>query len=145
MRTTDLPTGILPIALTALVIAALPSPAPASDSRLLPIRTPSGITIEAEIADTPIKRATGLMYRERLDKDHGMLFVFGQPSPWTFWMKNTKISLDLIWLDEKKTGRSHRAAGSNLHQDRRFLPSISPEQRRGDLRIGNCRRHRGEI
>lgn len=102
MRTTDLPTGILPIALAALVIAALPSPSPASDSRLLPIRTPSGITIEAEIADTPIKRATGLMYRERLDKDHGMLFVFGQPSPWTFWMKNTKISLDLIWLDEKK-------------------------------------------
>jgi len=102
MRTTDLQTGILPIALAALVIAALPSPAPASDSRLLPIRTPSGITIEAEIADTPIKRATGLMYRERLDKDHGMLFVFGQPSPWTFWMKNTKIALDLIWLDAKK-------------------------------------------
>ncbi len=74
----------------------------ASDSELVSIRTPSGTTIQAEIADTPRKRAQGLMYRESLQKNHGMLFFFSEPQAWTFWMKNTKIALDLIWLDDKK-------------------------------------------
>jgi uncharacterized membrane protein (UPF0127 family) len=102
MRVTFLRTIALPTALMGLVFVQQPSPTLAADSGLIPIRTPSGITIQAEIADTPIKRATGLMHRERLDKDHGMLFIFGQPLPWTFWMKNTKIALDLIWLDSKQ-------------------------------------------
>jgi uncharacterized protein len=74
----------------------------AADSGLISIRTPSGVNIQAEIADTPRKRAQGLMYRDHLKKDHGMLFFFSEPQAWTFWMKNTKIALDLIWLDEKK-------------------------------------------
>jgi uncharacterized protein len=74
----------------------------ATDSELISIRTPSGIAIQAEIADTPRKRAQGLMYRDHLKKDHGMLFFFSEPQAWTFWMKNTKIALDLIWLDDKK-------------------------------------------
>ena len=77
-------------------------PALAADSPLLPILTPSGVTIRAEIADTPFKRATGLMYRDHLDKHHGMLFFFGQAQAWGFWMKNTKISLDMLWLDGKR-------------------------------------------
>jgi uncharacterized protein len=91
-------------------LACLFAPAPSSagsihriaDSRLIPIQTPSGVAIQAEIADTPQKRATGLMYRDHLKKDHGMLFVFSEPQAWTFWMKNTKIPLDLIWMDAKK-------------------------------------------
>ena len=78
------------------------SPADNTASRLVPIQTPSGIVIQAEIADTPQKRATGLMYRDQLKKNHGMLFFFNEPQAWTFWMKNTKIALDLIWLDGKK-------------------------------------------
>ncbi len=74
----------------------------ASDGGLVHIQTPSGITIHAEIADTPLKRTVGLMYRDHLKKDHGMLFFFSQPQAWSFWMKNTKIPLDLIWLDAKK-------------------------------------------
>src|SRR5690348_4917825 len=88
--------------LTGILLAITPSPGRASDSSLIAIRTPGGSTIQAELADTPFKRATGLMYREHLEKDHGMLFVFGQPHAWSFWMKNTKIALDLIWLDDKK-------------------------------------------
>ncbi len=102
MRVTNSLIVVLSILLMTLVVAEAPSPTLAADSGLLPIRTPSGIIIQTEIADTSVKRATGLMYRERLDKDHGMLFIFGQPLPWTIWMKNTKIALDLIWLDEKK-------------------------------------------
>jgi hypothetical protein len=70
--------------------------------RLVPILLPDGTTIQAELADTPVKRAQGLMFRERLPKDRGMLFTFGEARPWTFWMKNTKIPLDIIWMDAKK-------------------------------------------
>lgn len=69
---------------------------------LIPITLPGGTLIHAEIADTVKKRADGLMYREHLEKNRGMLFAFSQAGPWTFWMKNTKIPLDIIWMDEKK-------------------------------------------
>ena len=65
------------------------------------ISTPNGDRIFAEIADTPAKRAEGLMGRTNLAPDHGMLFTFSEPGQWTFWMKNTKISLDILWLDTK--------------------------------------------
>lgn len=42
------------------------------------------------------------MYREQLAQDRGMLFTFSQAEAWVFWMKNTKIPLDLIWINEKK-------------------------------------------
>jgi uncharacterized membrane protein (UPF0127 family) len=71
-------------------------------SDLVSIQTPSGVTIKAEVADTPLKRSMGLMYRDHLEKNHGMLFFFGQPQAWNFWMKNTKMALDLIWIDSKK-------------------------------------------
>jgi uncharacterized membrane protein (UPF0127 family) len=74
----------------------------AADTGLVSIQTPSGTTIHAEIADTPLKRSVGLMYRDHLKKDHGMLFFFSQPQAWSFWMKNTKLALDLIWLNPKK-------------------------------------------
>ena len=69
---------------------------------LVQITLPGGAIIQAELADTPQKRATGLMYREHLDADRGMLFTFTQAQAWVFWMKNTKIPLDLIWINEKK-------------------------------------------
>jgi uncharacterized protein len=69
---------------------------------LIPITLPGGTIIHAELADTPQKRAEGLMYREQLAADRGMLFTFSQSQAWVFWMKNTKIPLDLIWMNEKK-------------------------------------------
>ena len=100
MRIVSLIGGFVSVLLVGMVSGGTPTLA--SDSPLLPILTPSGITIQAEIADTPFKRATGLMYRDHLDKHHGMLFFFGQAQAWGFWMKNTKISLDMLWLDGKK-------------------------------------------
>jgi len=73
-----------------------------AEDRLIEVQLPRGGIIHAEIADTPKKRAEGLMYREHLAKDRGMLFIFGQAQLWTFWMKNTKIPLDIIWMNEKK-------------------------------------------
>ena len=68
---------------------------------LATISTPKGANIFAEIADTPAKRSKGLMYRTNMAPDHGMLFTFQALGHWTFWMKNTKMPLDIIWLNEK--------------------------------------------
>jgi uncharacterized protein len=58
-----------------------------------------GVTYRLEIADTPAKRAEGLMGRKRLDENEGMLFIFPTKGKHSFWMYNTLIPLDIIWLD----------------------------------------------
>lgn len=58
------------------------------------------ILVEAEIANTPEKMERGLMFRESLDENAGMLFVFGQEAVYTFWMKNTLIPLDIIFISK---------------------------------------------
>ena len=55
-----------------------------------------------EVADTAEKRRLGLGKRESLKIDRGMLFVFDQTANYTFWMKDMKFAIDIIWLDENK-------------------------------------------
>ena len=55
-----------------------------------------------EIADSPAERELGLMGRDALPEGRGMLFIFDKPDEYGFWMKNTKISLDIIFLDAQK-------------------------------------------
>jgi uncharacterized membrane protein (UPF0127 family) len=56
--------------------------------------------IDVEIADTPESRAKGLMYRELSDFSSGMLFVYQDVEPRTFWMRNTPTPLDIIFVGE---------------------------------------------
>ncbi|HTM09246.1 MAG TPA: DUF192 domain-containing protein [Verrucomicrobiae bacterium] len=64
------------------------------------IQTRAGkdVAFEVEIADTPAKREMGFQYRRELADDHGMIFVFPSESVLTFWMKNTPIPLDMIFI-----------------------------------------------
>jgi uncharacterized membrane protein (UPF0127 family) len=71
-------------------------------SSTVPLILPDGKTLQVEVARTDEKRALGLMFRTALAEDHGMLFVFEQPGLHRFWMKNTLIPLDMVWLDDRK-------------------------------------------
>ncbi len=59
-----------------------------------------GTCVVAEIADDDYKRQMGLMYRESLKEDDGMLFVFKEEDKYAFWMKNMLIPLDIIWISK---------------------------------------------
>jgi len=62
--------------------------------------------IDVWIADNDARRSRGLMFVEQLADDAGMLFIYPQPQPITMWMKNTRLSLDMLFVSAN--GRVHR-------------------------------------
>lgn len=66
---------------------------------------PDGHVVHIEIANTDELRAQGLMYRDQLAPGDGMLFFFQSEGEYPFWMKNTRIPLDMLWIDS-----NHRVA-----------------------------------
>jgi len=59
-----------------------------------------GKSFVVEIADSSEEQALGLMFRDSMSPDQGMLFIFPHEAPRSFWMKNTRISLDIMYFDE---------------------------------------------
>jgi uncharacterized membrane protein (UPF0127 family) len=72
------------------------------EDRFLKVFFPNGKQVTAELAVTEEERARGLMFRERILPNQAMLFVFEKPGIHSFWMKNTLVSLDMLWLDDEK-------------------------------------------
>ncbi|PIT94215.1 hypothetical protein COU00_00150 [Candidatus Falkowbacteria bacterium CG10_big_fil_rev_8_21_14_0_10_43_11] len=81
---------------------------------------------EVELAVAPTERALGLMYREKLPKNRGMLFIFPAEGLYDFWMKNTLIPLDIIWLDKDK--RVVYANKNTAPCGQELCPTIKPDR-----------------
>ena len=83
------------------------------------------VPFRVEVARTEPEREQGLMYREHLAPDAGMLFIFERPSPLTFWMKNTFIPLDMIFIgaDRRVVGIVENAEPRTLTARR--VPGLS--------------------
>ena len=83
-----------------LLFCSVAATADVMDNVIIPL-TISGHTVTAEVAHTPMARAKGLMYRDSLDKNSGMLFVFPRADRYSMWMLNTRIPLSVAFVDER--------------------------------------------
>ena len=81
-------------------------------------------TLDIEIADNAYERQTGLMYRESMQNDEAMLFIFDNEAPRSFYMKNTYIPLDIIYYAADSTAVSLQENTTPL--DETSLPSEGP-------------------
>ena len=63
---------------------------------------PEALSVDIEVADTETKRNQGLMHRRYMEPNHGMLFIMDELKEQSFYMRNTYISLDIIYLDQNK-------------------------------------------
>jgi uncharacterized membrane protein (UPF0127 family) len=93
-------TGItLVLGLTLAVLARCQDTA---RDRYIKVFFANGKSVTAELAVTDEERARGLMFREKILPDQGMLFVFEMEDAHSFWMKNTLVYLDMLWLDSQR-------------------------------------------
>jgi uncharacterized membrane protein (UPF0127 family) len=93
-----------PISIVALLLLLLGNLTACEAHPKVTIVTQEGreIAFQVEIADTPAKRERGLQYRKDLAHDRGMIFLFSTESTQSFWMKNTPIPLDMIFINRDR-------------------------------------------
>ncbi len=107
-----------------------------------PTVTLRGHTYRVEIADDDAERARGLMYRDSMDADAGMLFLFESQQPQAFWMKNTRIPLDILYFDQqwKLVGWSLNTPPCSLGDRCPSYPSQAPARYVLELNAGTTER-----
>jgi len=94
------------------------------------------VKIDIEIADDDARRERGLMYRRQMELNQGMLFIFGDEDLRSFWMKNTYLPLDIIYLNaQKKIVRIHENAATLNEMP---IPSDFPAKYVVEVNAGFC-------
>jgi hypothetical protein len=112
-------------ALALFVWAGAVGRAAAADTQILEIASKSGVHVFAvELAATDAERSRGLMFRKALPAGHGMLFDFKQDQMIAMWMRNTYISLDMIFI--RSDGTVARIAQNTEPLSERIISSGSP-------------------
>lgn len=92
--------------------------------------------IDVEIADDDEQRSTGLMFRDKMSENQGMLFLFDSEIPQAFWMKNTILPLDIIFVNAKmEIVKIHKNAEPYSEKS---LPSEKPSQFVVEVNAGYC-------
>jgi uncharacterized membrane protein (UPF0127 family) len=94
-------------------------------------------TFALEVADTPRKQQLGLMHRKSMPQDRGMLFVFPDEQERNFWMKNTLIPLDIVYLD---AGGKVVSVKPMKPLDETSVPSDGPAKYAVELNQGAAKR-----
>ena len=97
------------------------------------------VRVSVEIVATPEKRSFGLMYRKDLPASHGMLFLFPREQPLSFWMKNTPLPLDIIFINSAY--RVVGIAANTTPFSEELLPSSPPARFVLEVNAGFCQRH----
>ncbi len=115
------------------------SPARAADMQTLEIVTKSGVKVfNVEIAKTTEERERGLMYRKELPDGQGMLFDFSPQQEVSMWMKNTYVSLDMIFI--QADGRILRIAENTKPLSERIISSGGPVKAVLEVVAGTARK-----
>jgi uncharacterized membrane protein (UPF0127 family) len=111
----------------------------AADLQSLEIASKSGVHVFAvELASTPEEHAKGLMYRRQLPEGQGMLFDFHREQPTSFWMKNTYIPLDMIFI--RGDGRILRIAENTVPLSEALVPSGGPVRAVLEVNAGTAKK-----
>ena len=122
-----------------LVFVMVAGPAWAAELKTLEIASKSGVHVFAvEIADTDATREKGLMFRKSLPEAQGMLFDFHEEQPVGFWMQNTYIPLDMIFI--RGDGSILRIAENTEPLSTRIIPSGGPVRAVRELSGGSARK-----
>jgi uncharacterized protein len=120
----------------ALLLAA---PSYAAEEQTLEIVTRNGVfPFTVEIANTDEERSKGLMFRRELPEGRGMLFDFKQDTNVTMWMKNTYVSLDMIFI--RADGRIARIAENTEPESTRMIPAGAPVRAVLEVVAGTARK-----
>ncbi|GAB4479820.1 MAG: hypothetical protein OHK0018_11180 [Erythrobacter tepidarius] len=123
--------------------AAAPAPAarhPVSGLEVIDLVVERGdrkIPFKVELAASPEAQARGLMFRTELGDFEGMIFPSGTPQPRSFWMKNTPLSLDIIFIGPD--GRISNIAADTVPYSLEVIPSEGPVSAVLELRAGRAK------
>jgi uncharacterized membrane protein (UPF0127 family) len=129
---------MLAMAAAAYIVVLLPA-ARAAEQQTLEIASKSGVHVfSVELAVTDAERERGLMFRRSLPELTGMLFDFKRDQEVTMWMKNTYVSLDMIFI--QSDGRIRRIAENTETESLKIIPSGGPVRAVLEVAAGTARK-----